>query len=206
MTNRDNIQTRDVISYGTCSLILLLILLFHSFRIRYITKTAFKRKLFKYIQLSHVSFIIIIISTFRCILLTTWHLLPQFLNNKSCQILIIIDASCWFSCQGFIHLFIAMRSRLNSLLPTSSPKRTNIWFNIGLILIIFDFLIMFFILTGNAFDVEYINHTCQPLNISIILIIGTMCSAVIIGCYSLFVFVIPLQKYIKLEQTLKIAP
>eukprot|EP01084_Bolivina_argentea_P278553 475918_1 len=33
-----------------------------------------------------------------------------------------------------------------------------------------------------------------------------MCSSVIIGCYSLFVFVIPLQKYIKLEQTLKIAP
>eukprot|EP01084_Bolivina_argentea_P058573 106956_1 len=207
------LQTEVVVSYTVFSVILLLILLFHFWRQRFVKEVdGESMKLFKYLQLWHVSYIIIMLPTLRCILVMTWHFMPSILNNNSCEILIRIDATVWFAIQGFIHLFVAMRTRLNSFDSNNNSNSNSnsnnngnnatMLFKIAIMLVFLDFFPMFFTLSGSAFDVIHINSTCKPINISLILIIATICSSVIIGLYSLFALVIPLQKYIKIVNKL----
>eukprot|EP01083_Nonionella_stella_P073940 200253_1 len=204
MADTDSLGTTAVkATYSICSIISLFILSFHAYRMKQVsqekTSHSIINRILQCLSLAYVSYIILLLPTFRFIFMTIWYSAPSIFNAIPCQTIGIANAAMWFTTQTFIHLFIAMRSRLNPSTITSH-QNTTIYYNIGLMLIFSEFLFMFYTLSNTTFELGNAS-ICQSANASLLRIIGTLWSSVVIGLYCLCGFIYPLRKYLKTGRT-----
>ena len=197
-------------------LILSFLLVLHYYRLNsdeeanYNNKSSTKSKKVKWwkiFSLKHLSYLIIICALSRALLnlskLVIHEFIADYLNPSVCSYLESINFEFGLISQFCVHLFIAMRSRLSS----TDINHPSIWFKIGLLLIFTDLgLIIFPFILRNALKIEYSENNCFVTYINPMLILWILLSDIIIGTYSLSVFVIPLRKHIQYERQISPSP
>ena len=183
------------------ALIIIVFAIFHILRLRF--KPSIVSNKNQWINIKNVSFLLILSSiiprTFSVFLFVpAYYGSNHFLNDSSCVYFIYTRILQDMLIKALIHIFIMLRCKV---VANATHRVFRI---IGYIFVSSDALFMIFVLSGILTGIPnvqsiYIGGQCLP-NTDISIYIWFGCADFIIGLYFLFVFVIPLRKYIKVEQ------
>eukprot|EP01083_Nonionella_stella_P033010 90370_1 len=178
---------------------LLCILAYHSYRLCYVQRDrkGSSLRLLKCISFKHLSFVVIISSILpallQCIVYT-----PQLsLSDFTCGFVVKFGMVCLAFSKFSLHLFVTMRSQV-------ATATTNLWYKLGVLMSISDLLWIVYILSGIPnIKAEQASVLCKATSVPLYLYIWFAMNDFVIGLYCLLAFVLPLRKYVWLEQQQK---
>eukprot|EP01084_Bolivina_argentea_P058170 106223_1 len=178
--------------------ILMIVLAFHSYRLCFLQKDrkGSSIRILKYISFRHLSFIVIIAAMLPALQQAIVYTPRIDLSDGICKFTVLFGIVSLSLSKLALHLFVTMRSQI------TLNESHSIWFKVGLIMIFSDVLYLLYAISGlPTLIVSQENTICKPSHISKSLFIWFGINDFIIGLYCLFVFIMPLRKYIALEDT-----
>eukprot|EP01083_Nonionella_stella_P033009 90369_1 len=178
---------------------LLCILTYHSYRLCYLQRAreGSSLRLLKCISFRHLSFMVIISSILPTLLQSILYTPQLTLSNATCGFSIKFGMVCLAFSKLSLHLFVTMRSQV-------ATTTTNIWYKLGVFLSISDLLWIIYIVSGiPTIKAEQTNVLCYATNVPLRIYIWFAMNDFVIGLYCLLAFVLPLRKYVWLEQQQK---
>eukprot|EP01084_Bolivina_argentea_P001226 2255_1 len=191
----------EVIIQAICAIIAACVILIHSFRLYYLSKHGpSKLKSFQLCKINTKNlFMMLLILVF---ILGVKDFIQSLLNYQGiilslsvCNIFIKSQISGHGLARFLSHLFVAVRAQLNR------KQISSVWQKFGFVMLSVDLFLTAFVWAPQS---QIISHysasgTCDFV-FSLIIPILYAISDLIIGSYCLFIFVIPLRKYIAIER------
>ena len=174
----------------------ILMIIFHAYRLSFVAPSKSRRSatLCKVITLTTVSYAIMAANTGRFLFMTsitTVNAFTPYLNDTNCYYIKRMQFSIIILSRLFVHLFVAMRSRL------STTHTKSKWYKLGLWFLILDILLFLFAVSPvPQFTVQEIDGVCITVTLPKVIMLWLLFNDIFIGLYSLFAFVLPLRRLI----------
>eukprot|EP01083_Nonionella_stella_P003670 10572_1 len=175
---------------------LLAILIYHTYQLCHVQKDlkGSPIKVFGIISFKHLSFMVIIISFIPSLSMTIIYTPQQSFPDAICRISTPMFIVCFAVSKLALHLFVTVRSQVARL-------TTNRLYTIGLILILSDVLFIIYVLSGIPTIMSAQKDVlCEVIEVSLSVYLWFAINDFVIGTYCLLAFILPLKKYVWLEQ------